>query len=574
MKKGKKKEKIDFKLTLSISCAVYLIVLFLIYYFTLPVINVGSLGFYFMVALVLGLILSVVLVLLSDKFIDKYSNKTFTEYQYQSFGGKYVKTSVSSKIYFSKTKMLKRGILYSFSAVIIFVIASAIIGSKLFQAKAYYSQLEIVEAPESELKETFDFDSGNVLLPIIDKDLAFKLAQASLGDYGAQYTIDYDNFTLISVTRNGKSELVRIAPLEYSNVFVSMSKMNEGTIGYIEVNVVTKQTTLVKVEGGLKYMPTGLLSKDLDRHIRFKHPTEMYNEYNFEIDDEGNPYWIIPTYRNVIGLINGPTPEQIMIVNPVDGKISKYNIGDEPSWVDRTVDESIVDSQATNALRYKHGFFNVHMGEKKDVFQLSDGYNYFIKNGQTYYVSCITSPNEADQTSIGFVTINLKTKQATKYYVNGITEMRAREIAMNDARVKAQQLEATWPILINYKGVETYFIVLKNEVQSQKIVLINVEDGELIAMGDSLEQTEAEYDKLLADSGEIITQDKIISGIVSRIRDLGNSIEFTIEGINDKYFVVNPQVSLDARFIQVGDNVEVTCKDYNTYYYVMNLKRK
>ena len=37
-------------------------------------------------------------------------------------------------------------------------------------------------------------------------------------------------------------------------------------------------------------------------------------------------------------------------------------------------------------------------------------YNYFIKNGQTYYVSCITSPNENDQTSIGFVTINLKDK--------------------------------------------------------------------------------------------------------------------------------------------------------------------
>lgn len=574
MVKPKKKKKLDSKYFLPIVGGFYFIVLFLVYYFTLPVINVGSLGFYFILALVLGFVLSVILVLLSDKFIDKYSNKKFTQYKYQSFGGTYIKTSVSSKEYFSKNKMIKRGILYSFFAVLIFVIAFAIIGSKLFQAKAYYSQLEIVEAPESELKETFDFDSGNVLLPIIDKDLAFKLAQASLGDYGAQYTIDYDNFTLISVTRNGKSELVRIAPLEYSNVFVSLSKMNEGTIGYIEVNVVTKQTTLVEVEGGLKYMPTGLFGKDLDRHIRFSYPTEMYDEYNFEIDDEGNPYWIIPTYKKAIGLINGPTPKQIMIVNPVDGTISKYNIGDEPSWVDRTVDESIVDSQATNALRYKHGFFNVHMGEKKDVFQLSDGYNYFIKDGQTYYVSCITSPNEADQTSIGFVTINLKTKKATKYYVNGITEMRAREIAMNDARVRAQQLEATWPILINYQGVETYFIVLKNEVQSQKKVLINVEDGEFIAMGDTLEQTEAEYDKILADSGEVVTQDINISGIVSRIRDLGDSIEFTIEGINDKYFVVNPQMSIDARFIQVGDSIDTTCKDYTTYYYVMNLKRK
>ena len=132
-------------------------------------------------------------------------------------------------------------------------------------------------APESELKEVFDYDKGNVLLPIIDKDLAFKLAQASLSDYGAQYTIDYDNFTLISVTRNGKDQLLRIAPLEYSNFFVSLNRMKEGTIGYIEVNVVTKETKLVEVNGGLKYMPTSIFNYDLDRHIRFKYPTEMYD---------------------------------------------------------------------------------------------------------------------------------------------------------------------------------------------------------------------------------------------------------------------------------------------------------
>ena len=431
-----------------------------------------------------------------------------------------------------------------------------------------------MEAPESELKEVFDYDKGNVLLPIIDKDLAFKLAQASLSDYGAQYTIDYDNFTLISVSRDGKDQLLRIAPLEYSNFFVSLNRMKEGTIGYIEVNVVTKETKLVEVNGGLKYMPTSIFNYDLDRHIRFKYPTEMYDEYNFEIDNEGNPYWIIPTFRKQIGVINGPTSKGVIVVNPVNGEIKKYNIGEEPSWVDRTVNEVIVNSQATNSFRYKNGFFNVHFGQKKEVFQLSDGYNYFIKEGQTYYVSCITSPNENDQTSIGFVTVNLKTKHATKYFVNGITEMRAREIAMNDARVKAQALTATWPILINYKDVETYFIVLKNDVQSQKIVFINVKNGELVAMGDTIEEAKAEYDKLLADSGNAAVESIKIEGTVERIRDLGGQIEFTIKDYNDKYFVVAPSVSIDARFIQVGDNVSITCNDYGTYYYVLELVKR
>ena len=547
--------------------------LFLVYYITLPIFNFGNVGFYGYVWFFISFVLSIISCALSDKLIKKYQNKIFKRYRYNSHLNKFEKEEVYAEDKFNKIVLVFKSIIYTALVIILFLILCGIFGSKLFRAKAYYNQLDITEASEEELKEVFDLEKGNVLLPIIDKDLAFKLAQASLNEYGAQYTIDYDNFTLISVTRNNKDELVRIAPLEYSNFFVSLSRINEGTIGYIEVNVVTKETKLVKIDEGLKYMPTAILNYDLDRHIRFTYPTEMYDEYNFEIDDNGNPYWVIPTYKKQIGVISGPTAKGVIIVNPITGDINKYNLGEEPSWVDRTINESIVDSQATNAFRYKNGFFNVHFGEKKEVFQLSDGYNYFIKNGQTYYVSCITSPNENDQTSIGFVTINLKTREAHKYYVNGITEMRAREIAMNDARVKAQALTATWPLLINYEGIETYFIVLKNEVQSQKIVLLNVKDGELVAMGNTLEEAKAEYDKLLADSGESSLETKTITGEVIRIRDLGETIEFILKDNEEKYFVVSPSVSLDARFIQIGDNVSIKCNDYGEYYYVLELTK-
>ncbi len=547
--------------------------LFLVYYITLPIFNFGNVGFYGYVWFFISFVLSIISCALSDKLIKKYQSKVFKRYRYNSHLNKFEKEEVYAEDKFNKIVLVFKSIIYTALVIILFLILCGIFGSKLFRAKAYYNQLDITEASEEELKEVFDLEKGNVLLPIIDKDLAFKLAQASLNEYGAQYTIDYDNFTLISVTRNNKDELVRIAPLEYSNFFVSLSRINKGTIGYIEVNVVTKETKLVKIEEGLKYMPTAILNYDLDRHIRFTYPTEMYDEYNFEIDDNGNPYWVIPTYKKQIGVISGPTAKGVIIVNPITGDINKYNLGEEPSWVDRTINESIVDSQATNAFRYKNGFFNVHFGEKKEVFQLSDGYNYFIKNGQTYYVSCITSPNENDQTSIGFVTINLKTREAHKYYVNGITEMRAREIAMNDARVKAQALTATWPLLINYEGIETYFIVLKNEVQSQKIVLLNVKDGELVAMGNTLEEAKAEYDKLLADSGESSLETKTITGEVIRIRDLGETIEFILKDNEEKYFVVSPSVSLDARFIQIGDNVTIKCNDYGEYYYVLELTK-
>ena len=576
MKNKEKREKkiLSFKTKYIIAVISFVVFMFLYYYFTLPFINFTSKTFYFYLFLLLGFIICSILVFSSDKLIEKNKSFIFKVISYNAMSGKFYKREVDSKVYYKKTRLVVIASIFTLLVYSILMIFFAIIGTKLFQANRYYKQLEINLGTEEELMTTFDFEDGEVLLPIIDKDLAFKLAQASLGDYGAQYTIDYDNFTLITVNRNGDDQLVRIAPLEYSNFFVSLSRMNKGTIGYIEVNVVTKETRLVEVEGGMKYMPTGLIGKDLDRHIHFNFPTTLYDGFNFEIDDTGKPYWIIPTHKREIGLISGPTPYGVIVIDPVTGEGNEYKLGEEPAWIDRTISEIIINEQATNAFRYKNGFANVHFGEKKEVFQLSDGYNYFLKNGNTYYVSTITSPNENDQTSIGFVAINLKTKEATKYMVKGITEMRAREIAMNDVRVKAQLLDATWPILINYKGVETYFMVLKNSVQEQKFVLVNVETGEHIAIGDTLLSAEMEYDKLLADSGNSFSDLETVNGRITNIRDLDSKIEFMIEGINDVYFMVEPSVSIDARFMKIGDLISVKCKKYDSYYYVLEYQKQ
>ena len=145
---------------------------------------------------------------------------------------------------------------------------------------------------------------------------------------------------------------------------------------------------------------------------------------------------------------------------------------------------------------------------------------------------------------------------------------------MNDVRVKAQLLDATWPILINYKGVETYFMVLKNSVQEQKFVLVNVETGEHIAIGDTLLSAEMEYDKLLADSGNSFSDLETINGRITNIRDLDSKIEFMIEGINDVYFMVEPSVSIDARFMKIGDLISVKCKKYDNYYYVLEYQKQ
>ncbi len=553
----------------------YFVVIGLYYYFTLPILNFRNPGFYIFLALVLTIPTAIIWYFIG-KAKAKNATGSYNTYKYDKRKGSFVKVQKDASEKYETNSLLVTGAIVPVVCLILLVIIFSLTGIKIFNAKAYANQLTIENGSNEDLNTIFDYEKGEVLLPAIDKDLAFRLAEACLGDYGSQYTIDYENFTLISVHRNNKTELIRVTPLEYATPFVAMSKSNEGTIGYIEVNVITKEAKLVKYDEGLKYMPSSIFNYDLDRHIRFNYPSLMYNHKYFEIDNDGNPYWVIPTIKKEIGVFSGSTPSGAIVLNPCDGTSTYYDLNDatKPDWIQRIVDETVVAEQANNALTYKNGFFNT-LFAKKEVFQLSDGYNYFIKDGQTYYVSCITSPNLNDQTSTGFIIINLQTKQSIKYSSPGITEMRAREIAQGDERVKAQELDSTWPILITYHEEPTYFVVLKNTVQPQKFVLINVSDGTLVAMGDTLDEAKQEYEKLLAGKGAIDESTTITKTvIVTDVRDLTDKIEFMVLGMDEEYFVVDVNVSLDARFLSVGDTVTITYKEISNYNLVLSIEKE
>lgn len=556
----------------------YALLCFLVWYFALPFLNFRDPGFYFFLMLVLALPSAVVYAVISKKRSKNDKRSEYTAYKYDKRKGSFVKVKKDIASKYEINTLLVRGAIYCVALFVSLVVIFSLTGLKIFNAKAYANQLEITQGDSEDLNTIFDYESGEVLLPRIDKDLAFRLAEARLGDYGSQYSIDYDNFTLISINRNGTTELIRVTPLEYATPFVALSRMNQGTIGYIEVNVITQEAKLVEYTDGegLKYMPSGIFSMDLDRLIRSKYPSAIYRDKYFEIDNDGNPYWVVPTLRKEVGMFSGSEPEGVLVVDPKTGNIDSYKLEDKdlPNWLQRAVDETVIEEQANNALTYKNGFWNT-LFAKKEVFQLSDGYNYFIKDGNTWYVSCITSPNNNDQTSVGFLIVNLKTKESIRYSNPGITEMRAREIAQGDERVKAQNLNSTWPILITYHNVPTYFVVLKNDVLSQKIVLINVEDGTLVAMGDTLDAAKQEYEALLAGKG-IISSTTNPSGTftVERIRDLGDKIQFTVVGLGDVYFEVDVNVSLDARFLQVGDLVSITYKENQGYNLVLTLEKE
>ena len=70
-----------------------------------------------------------------------------------------------------------------------------------------------------------------------------------------------------------------------------------------------------------------ILTVIFTRHLRFAHPTYIYGELSFEIDENGDPYWIAPVKKFNIGLFGGETVGKVVICNAVTGKTKTYDVG-------------------------------------------------------------------------------------------------------------------------------------------------------------------------------------------------------------------------------------------------------
>lgn len=501
--------------------------IFLIYYLFLPIVSLQSPGFIFFLAVVILFIATLTVFIIAE--ITKKNKK-------------------------KKALFIKLNGIVSLSIVgviIVFTLIGWLSGAEFFCAKSYSNLVTIEHIKnQEEMNKAFDYDSGEISLPNIDKELSYRQAQIALSNYGNQYHINEKYMSLQNIKVDGKDKLIRVAPLEYSNVFVSLQENDIGTPGYVLVDVTTSEATL-HTDNKLVYMPTAKFSKDLLRHIRLNNISMFFDNYYFEIDDDYNPYWVVPYYSKTIGLFGGKKPKGVMTISAVTGKMYKYEISSAPAWIDNVVDRDICENLASYALKYSKGFINSSIGSKEDVYQLNDGYNYFVKNGDAYYVSSVTSKDERDATSIGFLTINLSTGATKLYYHDGITEGRAMNISMLDDSVKAMNLSATWPVFITINGTPTYYLTLKNEIKTQKYIFLNQADGEKMVIADSLEEAYKEYVEII---NKVPSALKNVSGIIERVNIVEETLYFKLSG-NENIYSAKLSLNKNLVILKAGDSI-------------------
>ena len=446
------------------------------------------------------------------------------------------------------------GLLIGIAAIFIFSVVCNVIGAEIFNAASYR---DLITVTDSDFAEDVA-EIGMNQIPIVDYNTAEALGKRKLGemsDLVSQFEIA-DDYTQI----NFKNVPTRVTPLLYGDVIKWFNNHKEGLPGYITVDMTTQEATLVRLDNGIKYSRSEYFMRNLDRYLRFKYPTKIFDEVSFEIDDNGVPYWVASVVKYRIGFWSGKDIGGAVLLNAVTGECTYYDIGDVPTWVDQVYDSAIVINQLSYNGKYRSGFWNSVFGQK-GVLQPTDGYNYLAIDDDVWLYTGMTSVS-GDESNVGFVLVNLRTKETRYYSVPGAEEYSA----MSSAEEQVQHLNyrATFPILLNIGDRPTYFMSLKGDAGLVKMyAFVDVQQYQIVGTGGSVKAAREDYLAKLG-AGEITpAPEKETAEVTGKVVDIksavvgGNTTYYILLDDNNLYTAAIT-VSDSLPFIKSGDEIKLT----------------
>jgi hypothetical protein len=268
-------------------------------------------------------------------------------------------------------------------------------------------------------------------------------------------------------------------------------------------------------------------------------------------------------YTYTFGIVGGKDIAGIILVNAITGEMVDYPIAEVPQWVDIAYSAELLVEQADNWGSLKNGFIN-SIFVQKNVVVTTDGYNYIAVNDDIWLYTGITSV-VADESNIGFILINLRTKEAKTYMINGAEEYSAMGSA--EGQIQEKGYTATFPILLNVAEKPSYFISLKDNVGLVKAyAFVSVENYQVVGVSDTIEGAKAEYLRMLNievpenGSGNSITVSGTVENIATTVVK-GNSVYYIM--ISGTVYKADIAVSDLLPFIKIGDNVTIAAVDDN-----------
>jgi hypothetical protein len=398
---------------------------------------------------------------------------------------------------------------------------------------------------------------------VVDEDLAYLLGEKILGSQPALGSQAHLGEFFIQKV-NGK--LYWIAPLVHSGFFKWLNN-TEGTTGYVMVSATNERDVkLVQEVNGkpirLKYQDEAYFQSDMRRYLYFNgYNTVGLADFIFEIDEKGTPFWVATKYKKEVGF-SGNNATGVVVLDAQTGAITEYDIKNTPSWVDRIQPISFIKNQLNDWGEYVKGYWNFSNENKLQITE--DLTLVYGKDDKSYWYTGITSVGK-DESAVGFVLVDTRTKETTFYKQSGATEYAAQSSAQG--KVQEKGFSASLPIPYNINNIPTYVMTLKDKGGLVKMyAMVSIADYTIVGTGNTMREALTAYKTAFNSSGNKINPDsksakKVIESVVVRIQnDVKNSNSFYYFTVKDypNIFVGSSQISNQLPITAVGDNVKIS----------------
>lgn len=510
---------------------------FILFYIFLPPINLQSVSFWIYLTVVIGIY--------SLPFIDIHAGHSIMPSK---------KKNASPKASF-KIHVGSKWALLPVAIPVIVLALGMLLSSEIFFARSYAGIISVKESDfATDLPETTEITN----IALMDTESAKMLGNRTLGSLSSvvsQYTVS-EEYTQINYRNTPK----KVANLEYDGFFKWIGNRQNGVPGIVVVDPVHSSAEYMELDSPMHYVESAYFGEDLMRKLRFDYPTKIfdYESVSFEIDDEGNPYYIISCYRPKVMLFGANDVEEVIIFDPTDGSSEIYDISETPSWVDIVYDGYLACDKYNWYGTLSGGFLNSIIGNV-GCKMATDDFGYVVLDDDVWYFTGVTSAVSNDKSNIGFILSNARTGEYKFYPVIGAEEHSA--MAAAEGEVQEKGYVASFPSLVNVSGQASYIMVLKNAAGIVELyALVNVENYSMVATGTNQTEAMSAYKKLLRQNDIGIGEDASTEITVKDIEIVMVSDVATVYLKADNGNVYKGYLEADEALIlvEVGDRLKVS----------------
>ena len=450
--------------------------------------------------------------------------------------------------------------------VLVFLVGG-LMSSRVLNAKKF-SEV-IGEIKTVEFSELYRKDHA-VEMSYVDKDSALLAAEKKIGELSevsARFEINAREFSQI----NYQGDMVRVAPFKYTDPIKQYLNFNKGIPYYVRVltgaGSSNAKADIVTLDEPMKYYPGAPLQYNLKRHVAFNHKFSYLEGWNFEIDEEGHPYWVVRGITKEVGLWGAKNMKSVIVVDAVSGQTHNYKLDEVPEWVDYVYPSEMLLAHAKDHYTLSKGYINSVTQETgvKRIDQEIGTYNYVSIDDEIYVFTGIRPVSLDEGSTTGLLFMSTKTSQAIVLDLPGISLKTAETTSIGS--IQEKNYIPTTPVLQNVGGYPSYVLSLKDQSGViRAFSIVNYQDYTKSAVGNTLKEAEKQYLALHNGQESLLPEDseekEFVIDQIKQVQIDGNSLYYIKFVGEEGIYIAALSVDDALPFYTEGTTLKVKVSDH------------